>query len=679
MSAITTADAVDVIPDELKALGQWFNWKTVVRNGKPTKCPCQPDGKPASSTDPDTWTDFDTACRAASRFDGIGFVFTPDDPYTGVDLDSCVKDGVISPEAQARINSLDSYSEFSVRGEGVHILVRAEQRHSSKRKGKVEAYNRGRFFAMTGNHIPGTPETIECRQVELDALLLECFGPNHGAEEKAPSIAAISRPLDLSDAELLAKAMRSKKTGADFSALWNGQIPAGKSHSEADLALCKHLAYWTGRDPGRIDRLFRQSGLMRKKWDRQDYRERTIAEAIAKTTKVYTPREDAPPPEPPSEPFDGGLDDEPPSESEAEAAEPDIAAEAEPPPDNREAGPEESEPERRLFRLADLLAGELEPVEWIVDRLIPRHGVSIVGGDSGVGKSWIGYHLALSVAAGIPFLGHFPTRQCPVLIFDAESGEGLIRRRIKKLFTGLAIDGHSLTDDLPVEVFASPLRVDPPKELNGLVNFINRVGFGLCVVDPLIHCLPASASENDSVAMARFFESIRYVQAETGATFLFCHHSRKRSHLAPSDAGQMLRGSSAIRGILDSHLFLRKLRPGVLLAEHDKSRHAEAVPSFVVEITDPDEQSTTVRYGGEAEESADQTAVAAAFVERALTDAGGTLPRKELLAMAEGGNLKERTIVRALTEAVDSGTVTKARDGNSVIYTLRVQGELWTE
>ena len=338
-----------------------------------------------------------------------------------------------------------------------------------------------------------------------------------------------------------------------------------------------------------------------------------------------------------------------------------------------------SGPKPKLFMLSDLLAGELEPVAWTVENLIPSGGISVLGGDSNVGKSWVGCSLGLTVAAGIPFLGHFRTQACPVLFFDAEMGERLIRRRVKRLFTGLAVDGQSLPCDLPFRVFEGPLRIDTPKQIAGLVTLLNREGIRLVIADPLIHSLPEGTNENDSASMARFFEAVRFVQSETGAAFVFTHHSRKRSMMNPNEAGQMLRGSSAIRGVLDSHLFLRKLPSGGLLAEHDKSRHAEAVPNFIVTVTDPDAESTVVRYGGETEESSDQTAIAAALITRVLTDAGGTLKRREILEHAKSEGLKERTVIRALGEAVEAKTLTTTKEGKESVYTLRAQEELWQE
>jgi primase-polymerase (primpol)-like protein len=88
--------------------------------------------------------------------------------------------------------------------------------------------------------------------------------------------------------ERLIRLAFSGKNGRTFWALWTGDDTLYKSPSEADLALCRILAFYTGCDVARIDRLFQQSGLMREKWERADYRERTIAKAIALTGETYS-------------------------------------------------------------------------------------------------------------------------------------------------------------------------------------------------------------------------------------------------------------------------------------------------------------------------------------------------------------------------------------------------------
>lgn len=162
--------AFDAIPAELREREQWVCWRAEVRDAKPTKIPYRADGKDrASSTDPSTWSTFEAALAAAERFDGLGFVFSADDPFAGVDLDRCRRDlpglggPLLEPWAASLVLLLDSYAEWSPSGQGVHVIVRGAPpwlTQRGRRRGPVEAYENGRFFTMTGEHLVGTPEEI---------------------------------------------------------------------------------------------------------------------------------------------------------------------------------------------------------------------------------------------------------------------------------------------------------------------------------------------------------------------------------------------------------------------------------------------------------------------------------------------------------------------------------------
>jgi putative DNA primase/helicase len=144
-------------------------------------------------------------------------------------------------------------------------------------------YDGGRYFTLTGRPVGGTPRTLEERTTQLATLHAQLFGKT---EPPAPTAAA-ARPSAGSvdgDPKLLARA-HAARNGQTFGALWRGDASWYASRSEADLALCGILAYWTQGDAARIDRLFRASGLMRPKWDNRrgakTYGERTIACALA--------------------------------------------------------------------------------------------------------------------------------------------------------------------------------------------------------------------------------------------------------------------------------------------------------------------------------------------------------------------------------------------------------------
>src|SRR5215217_7505231 len=279
----------------MRELRQWLVWRSEERDGKLTKIPYSPlTGQRASSTTPETWSGYEEAVRACTEhgFGGIGFVFTPEDDLCGVDLDGCLdpETGEIESWAQEIIQDLDSYTEISPSGTGVHVLVRATLPEGRNRKGQFETYDRNRYFTVTGKHLAGTPQTIEGRQEELRAVVGRVFGEESTNGHAKPVAATELVNNGLSDSEVIQKALAASN-GARFSRLWNGDTHEYGSHSEADLALCGMLAFWTGGDATRIDTLFRQSGLYRKKWDRNDYRNRTIREALSGKTEFYeTPR-----------------------------------------------------------------------------------------------------------------------------------------------------------------------------------------------------------------------------------------------------------------------------------------------------------------------------------------------------------------------------------------------------
>jgi len=154
------------IPATLKKVPRWVMWSFVEvgegENKRWSKMPLQTNGRPASSTNPDTWTDFLTAEDAyqSNKFSGIGFVFSKDDDLVGIDLDDCysVEEGVfINAAMQQLATQIDGYMEISPSGTGVKIFTRSAPfaSHADHDIG-FEAYSTGRFFTVTGNYISGT-------------------------------------------------------------------------------------------------------------------------------------------------------------------------------------------------------------------------------------------------------------------------------------------------------------------------------------------------------------------------------------------------------------------------------------------------------------------------------------------------------------------------------------------
>lgn len=286
------------VPPELRGRKQWVNWRYEWDGKKWTKVPYQPHGCRASSTDPATWSSFTTVLRAveAGGFDGVGFVLTKDDPYVGFDFDNCYN-GHVDERVADYVRRLASYTEVTPSGGGLRVWVKAMLPPGRRKKGGFEVYDTARFLTVTGAVLPGAATTIEERQDEAIGVWRDIFQ----TEQSSVAAPETPAPVDLADEELLEKARRAKN-GALFEQLWRGdwQGAGYPSQSEADQALCNILAFWTGRDPARIDAIFRRSGLYRPKWDERHgaktYGQMTVENAIAGTREVYDPKEDRPGP-----------------------------------------------------------------------------------------------------------------------------------------------------------------------------------------------------------------------------------------------------------------------------------------------------------------------------------------------------------------------------------------------
>ena len=293
-----------ILPTEMCVREQWICWREETRNGDTTKVPVNPKtGDFASSTDDRTWSTPETALEYAStgRADGIGFVFTSTDPIVGIDLDKCrdPETGRPDPEAKEIVQQLESYTEVSPSGTGYHVLIHGELPDGRNRRGGIEMYDQSRFFTVTADHVDGTPTSINKRQDALEAVHEEFVAEDDTDDDidvtdNRRDDSNQTQTLGLEDEELLEKA-RSAGNGEKFDRLWRGNISGYDSQSEADMALCCLLAFWTGGNRLQMDRLFRRSGLIRGKWDDihyadgSTYGEKTLERAIATTDDFYEP------------------------------------------------------------------------------------------------------------------------------------------------------------------------------------------------------------------------------------------------------------------------------------------------------------------------------------------------------------------------------------------------------
>jgi hypothetical protein len=277
---------------------RWVNYKIVNREGKKTKIPLNPlTQRNASSTDEKDWSTYDVAFSVSEK---VGIVFTSKKTLLGIDIDHCLKDGEISHEQGELIENLikeaNSYTEISPSGDGLHIFLALTEPLElvANRKSPFECYTVGRYFTVTNNAFK---EVRQIRTVTIAEAVEILQGIGYPWQKEVPAtfkeqgeVPTKTVPQkELSDKQLLQKIFNSK-LGRKIKSLYNGDISDYKNDdSVADLVLCSHLAFWSGKNAVQIERIWLSSPLGQrvKTQDRKDYRARTIAKAIEECSDSY--------------------------------------------------------------------------------------------------------------------------------------------------------------------------------------------------------------------------------------------------------------------------------------------------------------------------------------------------------------------------------------------------------
>ena len=187
----------DNIPSDIKAVDQWVLWVARFDKAKnrTDKVPKQLNGRPASVTDPSTWTDYQTALASLQEqdeggpFAGLGFVLTERDDFGALDFDHVRNaiTGEIDPQVNAVVGALGTYAEVSPSGTGIRVLFRGKLPDGPLSSPVLQAWSAGRFVTLTGHHLPGTPPEI--RSIGADALsqIAATFAPKPPPAEPAPA------------------------------------------------------------------------------------------------------------------------------------------------------------------------------------------------------------------------------------------------------------------------------------------------------------------------------------------------------------------------------------------------------------------------------------------------------------------------------------------------------------
>ena len=498
------------IPPELPEIGRWVCWRWDWRNNKWTKPPIQIDGSFAKNNEPATWTTFSQAMDAFRKnrsLAGIGFVFTDDDDIVGVDIDNCIlPDGSLDERGkQAMEHFGDSYGEVSPSGTGLKFLIRGQVPggKSGRKNPKldVELYGSVRYFTLTGRRVTSGREVVEC-QDKLDSWCRAVFDEPQLAKSLPVVAQLAAMPLSVQD--IVDKAAQATN-GGKFQRLWNGDTSdhAGDD-SAADMALCSMLAFWCAGDANLIDQCFRQSGLFRDKWERDDYRSQTIEKAIAGCREFYS------------------------------NVRPTALA------------------ERATNKLTDLkltLASEIQEqsLEWLwQNRFLVGH-VNIIAGDPGLGKSLTAVDAAARVSTGTAWPDGSPCKQGKVIYGTTEDGYAdTVKPRLSAAGADVSqivfLEGMEYSDGSE-----GPLFLD--EHVGYLDLHLSAVGnVRLLILDTLQSFVGDRTNTNNNASSRRVMTPLKRLAEKHRVAILCIEHLTKSTTTRADNATYRIQGSIAFTG-----------------------------------------------------------------------------------------------------------------------------------
>jgi archaellum biogenesis ATPase FlaH len=302
--------------------------------------------------------------------------------------------------------------------------------------------------------------------------------------------------------------------------------------------------------------------------------------------------------------------------------------------------------ELQIKTLNEFLNEEQPDMIWAVDNLFPIESINFIAGPAGHGKSWMLQDLAIAIATGSEWLGHFGTSHGSVLYIDEESSRSLLRGRFDAPLRASGKEQDLSNIQICVGQEVNFTDSDTVKRLLRAVNFYKP---SVIIIDCLIRV--HSAEENSASEMSRVFGIVKSIVRQFGCAFVIADHHRKPGRNSTRQ-DISLRGSTDKMAVADSVLSIQS-KDNKITVEHTKSRHSQAIKAFIVEIEDLDEDSTTVRYVGEAERNdrSSKLTKAQQFIEKEL-ECEEWISRRVLIEFADEEGISPKVLDKALKQLV---------------------------
>lgn len=563
------------IPAELRALPRWAPWRAQWNEkrgerGKWDKIPCHPNGYGLSTAKPDRWVSFEAAMAAfqahPEKFAGIGYCLTGPHERVGIDLDNCVRaDGTIEPWAQEIVDTFASYTEISPSGRGLRIFVLATiasdwnnhaagQGAQDGEPGGIEVYggHAPRFLTVTGEALPGRT-TLR----EAPAGVLEGLAARYASAKPTAAVVSLQMPEllleeDLPDLDSLGLPCEAREFLAE------GEHDGDRS---AVLLMTARALCSAGLDEAEVLSVLAANPHAMEV--ALDHRRQDPDRALAYLWKEHAQK--------------------------AKVWAASRVATADDFDDVSEPGAAPRSDWRHFFEpvsMADL--GNEPPLEWFWDGYLPGGEVTMLAADGGVGKSFLALALAVSIAAGLEFLGKL-TQKAPVLFVSAEDDARTLRRRLRTVLDALGLDEapeglHLVDSTARPELYAfnqTGREGRPTKALPALKEALAATSARVLMVDNASNTF--AADENARAQASAFVRALKALVLPSGGAVLLLAHVDKNTSRAGALATAAYSGSTAWHNAVRSRIYLVKTEKRGLELQHHKSTHGVELPPLALQ------------------------------------------------------------------------------------------------
>lgn len=538
------------IPEQLRKANRWAPWAAPwdEEREKYGKVPHRADRVTAglSNGSPAGWVSFDKALAAYQNnpelFAGVGYLMTGAHGVVGVDLDNCVKDGVIEPWAAEIIANLDSYTEISPSGTGLHVMLAGDLESDwsvklGDKKDKqpgIDVYGgRARFLTVTGAHVPGTPRDLQPAQTALVAL-----ESKYRKSAPASNLAVLPPPdtygMDLPDL----RDLDLPDFVVEF--LYEG-LPHGSDRSNALIRVATGLAAAGLSAETAFAVMVDNEHTMEAALGKRDYDDTRAREYLwrhqARRGAEIIENERR-------EMFDS---------MESLAVDDDIAAllgegdsdalDDEAPAASRDLSPVGL---KRRFEFESLSAFlNRPPPKWIIKGVLPQAALAVIFGDSGSGKTFFALDMAISVATGRPWRDT-PVAAGGVAYVVAEGAGGFVDRAFAYCHQ------HGLNpDEFPLHILADQPNLMQKPDVDDLIAELERCGpLSVIYLDTYARVM-GEGNENEAKDVNKIVRNCAKIHQATKAIVVLIHHSGK-------DTTKGARGSGALRAAADAEIEVKK-------------------------------------------------------------------------------------------------------------------------